>query len=147
MCNRKSRLFKFGCLFVGISYAVIAASVLLQGVIPFMKQFGLPEATLNSPHYENAIFFHFYDMFVIGVLIATAGFVESLRFQRVFSLAMSVIQSVYLYLDVKTSDTFLGNGLYEGPGSVTPVVIGLAFTTLFLTLAISAFRYRVSPSE
>jgi heme/copper-type cytochrome/quinol oxidase subunit 2 len=86
-------------------------------------------------------------MLVIGVLIAIAGFVESLTFQRVFSAVMLVIQSTYLYLDVKTSDTPFGNALYKGPNSVAPVVIGLVFTLVFLVLTISALRYRATSDE
>lgn len=147
MCKRKSTLFKLGCSVIGITYIVISASVLFQGVTGFMANCGLPESTLESPHYENAIFFHFFDMLVIGILITLAGFVESLTFQRVFSVAMLVIQSVYLYLDVQTSDTPLGNSLYKGPNSIAPVAIGTVFTLLFLTLAISALRYRATPEN
>ena len=147
MCNRKSTLFKLGCSVVGITYIVISASILFQGVISFMERCGLPESTLASPHYENAIFFHFFDMLVIGILITIAGLVESLTFQRVFSAAMLVIQSIYLYLDVQTSDTPLGNALYKGPNSVAPVAIGFVFTLLFLTLTISALRYRAAPGK
>jgi hypothetical protein len=84
---------------------------------------------------------------VIGILITIAGLVESLTFQRVFSAAMLVIQSIYLYLDVQTSDTPLGNALYKGPNSVAPVAIGFVFTLLFLTLTISALRYRAAPGK
>ena len=147
MCYRKSALFKLGCSVVGITYVVIAANILFQGVIAFMAQCGLPESTLESPHYENAIFFHFFDMLVIGVLITMAGTVESLRFQRIFSTTMLAIQSVYLYLDVQTSDTPLGNALYKGPNSVAPVIIGIVFTLVFLALTISAMRYRAAPQR
>ena len=147
MCNRKSTLFKLGCSVVGITYIVLSASILSQGVIAFMEQCGLPKSTLESPHYENAISFHFFDMMVIGILITLAGHVESLRFQRVFSTAMLIIQCIYLYLDVRTSDTPLGNALYKGPNSVAPVAIGVLFTLLFLTLTISALRYRPAPGK
>ncbi len=96
---------------------------------------------------RDAIFFHFFDMLVIGILITLAGFVESLRFQRVFSSTMLVIQGAYLYLDLQTSDTPFGNALYKGPNSVAPVVIGLLFTVIFLLLTISALRYRVTPEN
>lgn len=145
MCIRKSTLFKLGCFAVGITYVLLSASILLQGVIPFMAQCGLPKITLESPHYEDAIFFHFFDMLVIGVLIAIAGIVESLTFQRIFSSAMLIIQCAYLYLDVQTSDTPLGNALYKGPNSVAPVVVGCITTLIFLSLTISAIRYR--PAE
>lgn len=147
MCNRKSLLFKAGCSVVGITYVFLSASILFQGVITFMKQCGLPDSTLQSPHYADAIFFHFFDMLVIGILIAMAGLVESLLFQRVFSSVMLVVQCAYLYLDLKTSDTPFGNALYKGPNSVAPVIIGLVFSLLFLVLTISALRYRGTPER
>ncbi len=147
MSNRKSTLFKLGCSVVGITYVVIAAGILSQGVISFMAQCGLPESTLQSPYYADAIFFHFFDMMVIGVLITLAGQVESLTFQRVFSSTMLVIQSVYLYLDLQTSDTPFGNSLYKGPNSVAPAVIGFVFTLLFLLLTISSLRYRATQDK
>lgn len=140
MTNRKSNLFKFGCFVIGVTYMLLSANILFQGVIAFMGQFGLPESTLASPHYKDAIFFHFFDMFVIGVLITLAGLVESLKFQRIFSGVMLVIQSIYLYLDVHNSDSPLGNALYKGPNSIAPVVVGVIATLIFLTLTISALR-------
>jgi hypothetical protein len=140
ICNRKNTLFKLGCSVVGISYIVIAAGILAQGVTAYMHQFGLPESTLESPHYADAIFFHFFDMLVIGVLITMASLVESLTFQRVFSSTMLVIQCVYLYLDLQTSDTPFGNSLYKGPNSVAPVVIGFVFTLIFLLLTMSSLQ-------
>lgn len=147
MPDRKRRLFQWGCSVVGISYVLIAAGILGQGVTAYMAQFGLPQSTLESPHYADAIFFHFLDMLVIGILITIAGSVESLTFQRVFSSAMLVIQAVYLFLDVRTSDTPFGNALYKGPNSVAPVVIGVVFTLIFLVLTISSLRAGVSPEQ
>lgn len=123
-------------------YVLMAGSVLLQDVIQYMSRFGLPQATLDSPHYHNAIFFHFVDMMVIGLLITLAGQVESLRFQRLFSSCMLLVQSFYLVLDIRTSDTSFGNSLYKGPESMLPVVVGFVFILIFLAQAVSSFRYR-----
>ena len=41
----------------------------------------------------------------------------------------------YAFLDVRSSDTFLGNGLYQGPRSVIPALIGVGLTILFAHLS------------
>lgn len=129
---------------MGAIYVLIAGKILIQGPTIFMTEFDVPEAILDSPHYEDAIFFHFLDMFAIGVLIVVAGFAESLKFQRIFCVAMLTMQIAFVVFDVRNSDTFLGSSLYKGPGSVMPVFVGLVFACVFVAMTISAFRY--SPS-
>jgi H+/Cl- antiporter ClcA len=106
-----NRLFRYGCLFVGVIYALLAGSILSRGVETSMQPFGVPNLVLDSPYYVDAIRWVYAHMFVLGILIGLVGwFTESLRFQRVFSAALLAIHFVYLCMDLRTSYTAIGNG-------------------------------------
>jgi hypothetical protein len=80
-------------------------------------------------------------MMVIGCLIIFLGFsVEDRQKQRIISFILFLITAVYVYLDFRSSDSLLGNGLYKGEASLIPGFIGLLVNLLFLQLSIRLFR-------
>jgi hypothetical protein len=109
--------------------------------MPSMADFRVPEVQLISPHYYDAILWVYVHMMVIGCLIIFLGFsVEDRQKQRIISFILFLITEVYVYLDFRSSDSLLGNGLYKGEASLIPGFIGLLVNLLFLQLSIRLFR-------
>ncbi|GAB2785964.1 hypothetical protein GCM10027275_32990 [Rhabdobacter roseus] len=139
--------FRACCLTVGTLYVFLAGSLFAQGLMESMGTFKVPEATLASPHYYDAIAWVYTHMIVLGLLIGCVGYyAESLRQKRAFSRLLFVVHGYYTYLDFRTSDSALGNGLYQGPGSVFPALISLVFTLVFLYLSFPQ-RHASSPES
>ena len=108
-----------------------------------MSEFGIPEETLNSPHYYDAIFWVYLHMIVIGILnVVLALTVKEHHNQKWVSLLLTLIYTLYTYLDFRSSDSALGNSLYKGEGSIGPAIISLIITLLFLQLTIRLFMKR-----
>jgi hypothetical protein len=146
--RRPSRIFKYGCLFVGVLYVLMASSILGRGVESSMAPFGVPDSTIESPHYSDAITWVYVHMLVLGIVIGTVGwFAESLRFQQAFSVVLFLVHLLYLYLDLRTSDTALGNGLYKGPESAIPALIVAVVLVVFAVLSFATIHSSVADSE
>ncbi len=47
--------FRASCLTVAVLFVLLAGSILARGAAASMAPFGVPEATLVSPHYRDAI--------------------------------------------------------------------------------------------
>lgn len=130
--QQTTRIFRYGYLFIGAIYVLIAGSILGRGVESSMAPFGVPESIVKSPYYVDAITWVYVHMLVLGIVIGTVGwFAESLRFQRAFTAIMFFVHLVYLYLDLRTSDTELGSGLYRGPESTLPAIVVLVVLLVF----------------
>lgn len=130
--------FKATCLLVGVLNILMAGSMLVKGVIPGMAQFKVPEQILASPHYEDAMFWVFLHMFMIGVLIILIGILAENPVKQVWVARVLVLMhGVYAFLDIRSSDNSFGNALYQGPESVIPVFVDLFYILLFLRLSFS----------
>ena len=128
--------FRATCVGVGATFALLAGSQLAKGTHAAMEGFGIPEIVLASPHYLDAMTWVFFHMFVIGVITATVGFVvESPRARVAFARVMLAAVAVYTWMDVRASDSALGNHLYAGPRSLVPPVIDVIVLVLFAHLA------------
>lgn len=136
-CPHRLPGFKTTCLIVCGLEVPLAASILLRGVRSSMAPFGVPDALLDAPHYQDAILWVYTHMLVLGLVIGVVGrYAEGERLQRNFARLMLAAHVVYTGLDLHASDSALGTGLYHGPGSLIPVVIGLVITALFAHLAL-----------
>jgi len=114
---------------------VIAGSLLLRGPVLAMADYAVPADTLASPHYADAMFWVFLHMLVIGLMIGVIGwFAEGARLQRAFARLMLAAILVYTFLDVRAADWALGSALYEGSGSLAPVVVDALALALWLRL-------------
>jgi hypothetical protein len=144
MADRKdARLFRRVCTIAGALYVLLSANILISGVESSLAPFGVPPEALASPHYEDAIVWTYTHMLVLGSIIIFVGRrVESPRAQRTFAHLMIAAHAVYLYLDVRTSDTPLGNALYKGPASAMPAAIVLVMLLAFVVVAIVQRRGR-----
>jgi len=102
-----------------------------------MAEFSVPEAILEARHYRDAILWVYSHMIVLGLMIGVIGrFAESPKLKLWTARLFLLAQVYYTYLDVRTSDSALGDGLYQGPSSIIPALIGGVITILFLHLSL-----------
>lgn len=135
--------FKATCLTVGIVDIFLAGSLFARGLMQSLSEFKVPAEILASPHYFDAMLWVYVHMIVIGLIIGCVGYyadATNLRLQKRLSVLLFVVHFFYTYLDFRSSDSVLGNGLYQGAASVFPAVIGLVMTLLFLQLVIVLHR-------
>jgi hypothetical protein len=129
--------FKVTLVFLGSLYILMPITLFVKGLMPSMAEFKVPEATLQSPHYADAILWVYVHMMVLGALIAMLGFtVKQANEQRWVCLALLLISILYTYLDFRSSDSVLGNALYKGKQSLVPAYMGLFFNLMLLQLFI-----------
>jgi hypothetical protein len=101
-----------------------------------MGKYQVPQATLDSPHYYNAIFWVYSEMLVLGLLIGAMGWlVQEAKAQIWLSRIICAAHVFFTWLDTSASDSPLGNALYKGPASNFPAIICLFVTLLFLHLS------------
>jgi hypothetical protein len=128
--------FEASFLTTGVLYVLMGGSILVRGTRASMAPFGVPEATLASPHYDDAIFWVYSHMVVLGVLMAVVGLTaEGDRLKLWFSRALFAAHVYYTVLDVRASDSVLGTALYQGPASIFPAVVGFVVTVLLAHLS------------
>lgn len=126
---------------VCVLYTLLAGGLLARGIRPSMAEFAVPEVVLDSPHYHDAILWVYSHMIVIGLIVGVVGLrAESVRLQRPLARLLFAAHVYYTYLDFRSSDSALGNGLYQGPGSIVPALIGLVVTVLFARLSVCRAR-------
>lgn len=128
--------FKTSCLIVCVLYVLLAGSLFAGGLMESMARYQVPAATLASPHYYDAIYWVYTHMIVIGLILGVVGwFAESPQLKLWLSRLLFVVHVYYTYLDFRSSDSALGNGLYQGEASVMPALVCLFVTLLFLRLS------------
>lgn len=110
--------------------------MLIRGIQEGMAEFNIPEIILASAHYQDAMFWVFLHMSMIGILIILIGILAENPQKKIWTARVLVLMHcVYLFLDVRTSDNYFGNGLYQGPGSLLPVFVDVFYILLFLRLS------------
>lgn len=139
MTNKKPVFgFKRSCITVGICNILLASSIFIKGVMNNMAQFNVPPHLLTSPYYEDAMSWVFLHMFMIGVLLIMIGILAENPTKKLWvARGLVVIHCVYAYLDMRSSDNYFGNALYQGVGSVIPLFIDLVYIGIFLRLSIA----------
>jgi hypothetical protein len=136
-CAHRLPRFRVSCVVIGVLYVLLGASVLVRGGASSLAEFGVPAATLASPHYGDAIWWVYSHMIVIGLMTGVVGwFARGVELKRWFVRLMFLTQVYYVVLDVRASDSPLGSGLYEGPASIVPAVIGAFVMLVFAHLSI-----------
>ena len=116
-------------------YVVLAGSILVRGPMVAMADYAVPAETLASPHYADAMFWVFLHMTMLGLINGVVGwFAEGVRMQRAFARLWLPAQLGYLCLDVRAADWALGTGLYQGEGSLGPVMVGAFAVIVWLRL-------------
>lgn len=139
--NRFLPGFKWTYMIIGLLFILLPMSLFIKGLMPSMAEFQIPESTLDSPHYYDAILWVYVHMTVIGALIFIIGYsVDDLGKQKWITVFLLLITIFYTYLDFRSSDSSVGNALYKGTSSIVPGLIGLFVNFLFLQLAIRMFR-------
>ncbi len=132
------RGFRAACTTIGTVYILIGGSIVARGAALSMAPYGVPQTTLDAPHYGDAILWVYVHTMVLGALLIFMGWRATERsVQRAFARFMLGAQLVYLFLDLRTSDSAVGNGLYQGPESLGPAVIGAMVTVVFAVLSLA----------
>jgi hypothetical protein len=130
--------FRGTCILVGTLNMLMAGSMLVKGVAEGMAEFKVPPVILDSPHYQDAMFWVFLHMFMIGILVIMIGILAENPVKQVWVARVLVLMHcVYAFLDISTSDNYFGSALYQGPGSVVPVLVDIFYILLFLRLSFS----------
>lgn len=128
--------FKASCLIVCGLYIFLTGGLFAQGLMQAMGSYQVPAATLESPHYFDAIFWVYSEMLILGLLIGAIGWlVTEGKAQLWLSRFICAAHVYFTFLDTRSSDTALGNALYKGPASIFPAIICLVVTLLFLHLS------------
>jgi hypothetical protein len=129
--------FKTCCLIVCFVYVLMAGSLFAKGLMTSVTDFQVPIQTLNSPHYYDALWWVYSHMIILGLVIGVVGWYATDRpLKKWLARLLLLVHMYYTYLDFRTSDSFLGNGLYKGVGSVIPGFVCLFVTLLFLQLVL-----------
>jgi hypothetical protein len=133
--------FRTTCLVVGVIEVLLAASILVRGVEPSLRQFEVPADVLAAPHFHDAILWVYTHMVVFGALTVALGWlVTEARLQRWCARLLALFNVVYFVLDARTADWALGNALYRGAASVIPAIICVGFTLAFAITSVRAPR-------
>ncbi len=128
--------FKAVCMSVGALNVLLAGSLFAKGLGPSMAEFQVPAAVVASPHYIDALTWVYTHMIVLGLVIMVVGwYADSPRFKQAFARCMLGAHTVYAYLDFRSSDSALGNGLYQGPASVIPALVCVFMMLCFAYLS------------
>jgi hypothetical protein len=127
--------YRLLCTVVAVLSVLLGASMKLRGAHDAMGPFGVPRAVLDAPHFDDFFQFLFLHMMVIGLLIGVLGWaVQGARRQRAVARVLCGIYLLYAYMDFRTSDSPLGNGLYQGRDSLVPPLMGVTLALLFAWL-------------
>ena len=130
--------FRLTFMLIGGLYIFLSASILARGVAASLEPFGVPAADLNSPYYENAIWWVYTHMLIIGAVMLVIGrFASNADFKMWIARLFLGAHIYYTYLDFEAADWAWGSALYKGPASLMPAYIALAAT---LMLAHVSFR-------
>lgn len=140
--------FKRTFLIVGYTFMLLPISLFTKGLMASMAEFNVPELILESAHYYDAMLWVYVHMMVLGLLIVTIGYsVHDFNKQKWIAALLFVVTAFYVYLDFRSADWVLGNGLYKGESSLIPGFIGLVINLLFFQLAIRLFGSSPSKNE
>ncbi len=135
-----SRWFQWTFRAIGATEIFLSGMSLAEGPTKMMSQFGIPESVIQSPHYADAMFWVLLHMGFIGTITFSIGMlVRDENAQRWFARIYLLFHLNYAFLDIRASDNPLGTGLYQGPASVVPAVLGCIFCCALAHLAIRSF--------
>lgn len=132
--------YRITYIIAGFTLIFMSFSLFIKGLIKSMAEFNVPKKVLLSPHYYDAIFWVYLHMLVIGVLIILLGYgVKERSKQTGITFILFLINCFYTFIDIRSSDSPLGNSLYKGEASIIPAVLSFIITLLFLQLFIRLF--------
>jgi len=75
--------------------------------------------------------------------IPTPNFkVDAITHQKIVTITVTIAILFYTYLDIRTSDSSLGNALYKGESSLGPAMINCIFLLLLIGTITKLFSKR-----
>ncbi len=130
--------FKIILSSIGIVFVLLSISLFAKGLKTSMMEFKVPDITLNSEHYLDALkWVYIHQIFIGGLIFFLGQSVTNLKHQRSITVFILIAISYYVYLDFRTSDSSFGNGLYQGEQSIIPGIINVVISILLISLLIS----------
>ncbi len=128
--------FKASCLIVCGLYIFLTGGLFAQGLMTAMAGYEVPQLQLDSPHYFDAILWVYVEMLILGLLIGGMGmWVTEGKAQVWLARLICGAHVVFTFMDVRSSDSPLGNALYKTLASIIPAIVCLVVTLLFLHLS------------
>ena len=116
--------FRLTFMLIGGLYIFLSASILARGVAASLEPFGVPAADLNSPYYENAIWWVYTHMLIIGAVMLVIGrFASNADFKMWIARIFLVAHIYYTYLDFEAADWALDTLISEYNGFDTSLVL------------------------
>lgn len=135
------RAFKPVFTAIGVTYVILASSMLLRGVA-VLRDFAVPDVIVASPVMNDFFTFFYQLMAVYGVLMVLFAQVTRGDAQRYVAAAFFALNVLATLRDLSTSDSPYGNRLYRGEATMVFVYLDALFATLFAAVALSRARSR-----
>jgi len=136
------RGFKTTFTVVGVIYALMASTYLVQGP-EVLLEFGVDEELVAEPILRDFFSFFYQLMAFIGVLTVVCGHVARERRTQMIAAGAFTIANVFFMLrDLSTSDSSMGNSLYEGDKTLVFVAINLTLVLIFGSFLVRGLRQR-----
>jgi len=128
------------CTVLGVLYVLMASSALVRGP-EALVDFGVTAETVADPVLRDFFSFLYQLMAFVGVVMVAVGWtVRARRDQVVIAVLFCVANVLSAVRDLSTSDSALGNRLYEGDATLFFVAVGLAYATVFGVVAWRGWR-------
>jgi len=132
--------FKFILSCIGIAFILLSIALFAKGLKTSMMEFKVPDTTLNSEHYLDALqWVYIHQIFIGGLIFFLGQSVTNLKHQRSITVFILIAIFFYTYLDFRTSDSRFGNGLYQGEQSIIPGLINVILIMFLVTLLVKLF--------
>lgn len=142
--------FKATCYTVGTIDVLVSVNIFVRGIMASMAEFGVPAEMLASPHYYDAMKWVYVHSAVLGSVMICLGWCAGgigLKAQQRLSALFATAHALYLWLDIRSSDSAWGTGLYKGEASLIPAIIGFVLTLLWAQLSLNLFLRGSQPEN
>lgn len=125
------RGFKTTFTVVGVIYTLMAGSYLVQGP-DVLLEFGVAKELVAEPVLQDFFSFFYQLMAYVGVLTVVCGHVaRERRTQMIAAGTFCLANVLFMLRDLSTSDSSMGNSLYEGEKTLVFVAISLTLALIF----------------
>lgn len=136
------RGFKTTFTVIGAVYALMAISWVVQGP-KVLLEFGVSEALVAEPVLRDFFSFFYQLMAFVGVLTIVCGHVARERSTQIIAAAAFCLANVFFTVrDLSTSDSALGNSLYEGEKTLVFVAVNVTLALIFFSFVVRGLRRR-----
>lgn len=134
------RGFKTTFTVVGAVYALMAGSWVVTGP-RVLLEFGVSESLVAEPVLVDFFDFFYQLMAYVGVLTIVCGHIARERKTQTFAAAVFCAANfLFMLRDMSTSDSAMGNSLYEGDKTLVFVFVDLTLVLIFGSFVVRGLR-------